>query len=110
MRLVLLAPGTRLNTLTFKRFTTLGTHNFTHGLLVLLQLLLHLLALILKEKKAGPSTLTIIICSLALHFLLFIEIQVNEFTPVKVDKNANSVKKDFLINPNILLHYVILFH
>ena len=95
MRLVLLVPGTRLNTLTFKRFTTLGAHNFAHGLLVLLQPPLHLLALILKEKKAGLSTLTLIICGLTLHSLFVIEIQVNEFTPVKVDKNANSLKNTF---------------
>ena len=51
MRLVSLFPETTLNTLTFKFFTTSRTHNFAHGLLILLQLSLHLLVLILKEKK-----------------------------------------------------------
>ena len=70
MRLVLLAPATRLNALTFKYFTILGTHNFAHGLLVLLQLLLHSLALILKEKKAGSSTLTIIVLLYIFYYSL----------------------------------------
>ena len=53
MRLVSLVPDTRLNTLTFKVFATLGTHNFGSGLLILLQLPLHLLVLTLKGKNTG---------------------------------------------------------
>ena len=66
MHLVSLVLVTRFNTLTFKFFTTLGRHNFASGLLVLLQLPLHLLVLILKRKNTGSSPLTI--CGLALHF------------------------------------------
>ena len=43
MHLVSLIPHTRLNTLTFKFFTTSGTLNFASGLLILLKLPLHLL-------------------------------------------------------------------
>ena len=46
--LVSLVLDITLNTLTFKFFTTSGTHNFAYGLLILLQLPLHLLVLILK--------------------------------------------------------------
>ena len=45
MRLVSLVLGTRLNALTFILLTTLGTHNFEYGPLILLQLTLHLLIL-----------------------------------------------------------------
>ena len=41
----------RLNTLTFMFLTMSGTHNLAYGLLILLQLPLHLFALILKGKK-----------------------------------------------------------
>ena len=51
MSLVSLLLNIRLKTLTFKFFTTSGTHIFTKGSLILLQLPLHLLLLILKEKK-----------------------------------------------------------
>ena len=68
MRLVSLVPDTRLNTLTFKVFATLGTHNFGSGLLILLQLPLHLLALTLKGKNTGSSSLTSTIFGLVSHF------------------------------------------
>ena len=96
MRLFSLLPNIRLNTLTFKFYTTSGTHSFVYGLLILLQLPLHSFFLILKGKKI-----------LILHSSFFIEIQLNKFTLVKVDKNTNLVKKHFLINPNIL--YCLLF-
>ena len=110
LRLVSLVPDTRLNTLTFTFFTTSGTHNFAHGLLILLQLPLHLFVLILRRRNTGSSPLTLTIYNLTLHFWLFVEIQLNEFMLVKVDKNINPLKKHFLINPSILLYYVILFH
>ena len=46
--LVSLVLDIRLNTLTFKSFTTSGTHIFAYESLILLQLPLHLLVLILK--------------------------------------------------------------
>ena len=46
--LVSLVLDIRLNTLTFKFFTTSGTHIFAYGSLILLQLPLHLLFLMLK--------------------------------------------------------------
>ena len=49
MCLVSLALDIRLNTLTFKFFTTSGTKFFAYGSLILLQLPLHLLVLVLKE-------------------------------------------------------------
>ena len=100
----------RLDALTLKFLKTSGTHNFAYRSLILLQLPLQLLVLILKGKNTSLSTLRLIICGLTLHSLLFIEIQLNEFTLVKVDKDANHVKKHILISPNILLHYVILFY
>ena len=51
MRLVSLVPDTRLNILTFRFFTTSGTHNFVYGLLILQQLPLHFLVLMIKGKK-----------------------------------------------------------
>ena len=98
MRLVSLVPDTRLNTLMFKFFTTSGPRNFAHGLLILLQLPMHLLVLILKVINTVSSPLKLTICGLTLHSWLFIKIQVNEFTLVKVDnpiKNANPAKKSF---------------
>ena len=67
MRLLSLVPDTRLNTFTFKVFIPSGTHNFAHGLLVLLQLPLHLLVLTLYEKNTGSSPLTLIICGLSVN-------------------------------------------
>ena len=67
MRLVSLVPDTRLNTLMFMFFTTPGTHNFVHGLLILLQLPLHLLVSILKGENTGSSPLTLTIWGLTLH-------------------------------------------
>ena len=48
INLVSLVLDIKLNTLTFKFFTTSGAQVFTYGLLALLQLPLHLLVLILK--------------------------------------------------------------
>ena len=48
--LVSLVLDIRLNTLTINFLTTSGTHSFARGLLILLQLPLHLLVLILKGK------------------------------------------------------------
>ena len=87
--------GIRLNALTFTFLRTSRTHSFAYGLLILLQLPLHLLVLILKGKNTGSFPLTLTICGLTLHFRLFIEMQLNKFTLVKVDKNANPVKKHF---------------
>ena len=67
MCLVSLVLDIRLNTLKFKFLMILGTHNFACGLLILLQLLLHLLVLILKGKNTGLSPLTSRICGLTLH-------------------------------------------
>ena len=119
--LVPLVPDTRLNTLTFYFSTTSGTHSFVDGLLILLQLPLHLLVLILKGKNTGSSPLTLTIYGLTLHsWNIEIEIQLNgnafsgaalnEFTLVKVDKNDNTIKRHLSKNPNILLYYVIFFH
>ena len=92
---VSLVPDIRLNALTFKFFTTSGIHSVACRLLILLQLPPHFFVLLLKEKKIDPSLLTLTICGLTLHPWLFIEIQLNEFMPAKVDKNANPVKKTF---------------
>ena len=95
MCLVSLVLDIRLNTLIFKFLTTSGTHNFEDGLLVLLQLPLHLLVSILKGKNTGSSPLRLTICGLTLQSWLFIEIQLSEFMPFKVDENANPVKNTF---------------
>ena len=100
----------RLNTLAFNFLRRLGTHSFAYGLLILLQLPLHLFVLILKGKKRDSLLLTLTICGLTLHSLLFLEMQRNQYTQVKVNKNANPVKKHFLTNPSILLYYIILFN
>ena len=55
------------NTLTFKFFTTSGTHNFASGLLILLQLPQHLLVLILEGKNTGSSPLTLRVCGLTFY-------------------------------------------
>ena len=57
----------RLNTLTFKFFTTSGTYMFAYGSLILLQLPLHLLVLIIKGQERGSSLLTLTISGLTLH-------------------------------------------
>ena len=110
MYLVSLVLDVRLNTLTFKFFITLGTQIFAYGSVILLQLPLHLLVLILKGKNTGSSQLTLTICGLSLHLWLFIEIQLIEFTLVKLGQIVNPAKNTFLTNPNILLHYVIFSH
>ena len=68
MCLVSLVLDIRLSTLIFKFFTTSGTHIFAYGLLILLQLPLHLLVLILKGENTGPSLLTSTISGLTLHY------------------------------------------
>ena len=61
-----------------------------------------------KEKGSTPLTLTT--CGLVLHSLLFIEIQLNEFAFVKLDKIANPTKKHFFNKSKFFdLHYVIFF-
>ena len=110
MCFVSLVLDIKLNILTFNFLPTSETLNFVNGLLILLQLPLHLLILILKGEKIDPLLLTLTVGGLTLYSWLFIEIQLNKFTLVKVYKNPNPVKKYFLINPNTLLHYVILFH
>ena len=97
----------RLNTLTFMFLKTSGTHIFAYETLILLQLPLHLLALILKGKKTGSSLLTLTISGLTLHSLLFIEIHFNEFTVDKVHpKNIIAETNVSYTNLNIF----ILFH
>ena len=73
----------------------------------MLQLPLHLLLLILKEKNTGSSSLTLTICGLTLHSELFIEKRFNEFTLVKVDKSTNPVKKTRFNKPK---HFITLCH
>ena len=68
MCLLSLVLDFRLNTLTFKFFTTSGTQIFAYGWLILLQLPTHLLVLILNGKKAGSSPLTLTTCGLVLHW------------------------------------------
>ena len=85
----------RLNTLTFKTFTTSGTHILAHGSLILLQLPLYLLVLILKGKNTGLLLLTLTIAGLALHAWLFIEIQPKEVVLTKLDKNNEPIFKKF---------------
>ena len=91
-----LVLGIRLNALIFKFLTTSGTHNFACGLLILLQLPLHLLVFILKWKNTGPSLLTLTICGLTLHSWLFSEIQINKFRLAKVDKKNSEIFNSFL--------------
>ena len=86
---------------------TSGTHLFAYGSLLLLQLPLHLLVLELKGYNTGSSLLTLTICGYTLHSWLVMEIQLNIFTHVKVDNNANPVKKTFFYK---LKHFVILYH
>ena len=69
MCFVSLVLDIRLKTLTFNFLAISGTHNFAHRLLILLQLPLHLLILILKEKKTGSFPLTLTICSVFLYIL-----------------------------------------
>ena len=55
---------------------------------------MHLLALMLKGGNTGSSLLTVTICGLTLHSWLFIEIQLNEFMLMKIDKIVNRAKKN----------------
>ena len=109
MCLVLLVLEIRSNTLMFKFFTTSGTQIFAYGWLILLQLLLHLLVLILNGNTCS-SPLTLRTCGLVLNAWLFIEIRINEFTLVKLDKIVNPTKKHFFNkSKRFYLHYVIFF-
>ena len=99
MCLVSLVLDIRLNALTFNFLTTSETQTFAYGLLILLQLPLHLLVLILKGKNTGSPPLRLTICYLTLHSWLFIEIQLNKFMLVKVDKNVNPVKNTTFNKP-----------
>ena len=107
MYFVSLVLDTRLNTLTFKFLTISGTHSFACGLLILLQLPLHLLFLRLMGKNVDSLLLMLTIWGLNLHSRLFIEKQLNRFTLVKVHKNTNPVKNYLLVKPCILSYYVI---
>ena len=73
MNLVSLVLDIRLNTLTFKSFIRLGTQISAYGLLILLQLPLHLFFLILKGQniKVLLLLLTLTISGLALHSWFF---------------------------------------
>ena len=57
------------------------------------------------KKNTGSSLLTLIICGRTLHSWLFIEIKLDEFTLVKVDKNVNPVKKALFNKPK---HFIVL--
>ena len=72
-------------------FHSLASHNLSHAAFTCFNT---------KRKKHR----FIPICGLILHSWLFIEIQLNKFTLVKVDENVNPVKEHLLINPNILCH------
>ena len=65
MCLVSLLIDIRLNTLTFKSFTTSGTHISANGSLILLKLPLHSLVLTLKGLNSGLLVLILIISGLA---------------------------------------------
>ena len=77
MSFVSLVLSIRLNTLTFKPFTTSETHIFGYGSLIILQLPLHLLVLILKLITSG----------LTLHARFFIEMQLKQVALTKPDKS-----------------------
>ena len=57
----------------------------------------------------GLLLLTFTISGLALHSWLLIEIQLNEFTPVKLDRIVNPIKNTFLTNPNIFIYTISFF-
>ena len=60
-------------------------------------------------EKTGSSPLTLTTCGLVLHSWLFIEIQLNEFAFVKLDKIVNPMKNTFLTNPNIFIYTISFF-
>ena len=108
--LVSLVLDIRLNTLAFKFFITSGTHIPAFGALLLLQLPLHLLVLMLKEKDTGSSILHkqfvvllyILDCSLKYNLM--------NLRLLKLIKLLILQKKIFLTNSNILLHHFIFFY
>ena len=104
--LVSLVLDIRLNTLTFTFLTILGTQ-FCMRIIDTVATTAAFDCFNTKGKKVDYLLVILTICGLILHSLLFIEIQLNKFTLVKVVKNANPVKKHFLVNPNIL--YCLLF-
>ena len=57
----------------------------------------------------GLLLLTLIISGLALHGWLLIEIQLYEFTLVKLDRIVNPIKNTFLTNPNIFIYTISFF-
>ena len=59
------------------------------------------------DKKTGSSPLTLTIFGLVLHSRLFIEIQLNEFMLVKLDKIINPTKNTFFSSNNCNILYVI---
>ena len=95
--------------MTFKSFITSGTHIFAYGLLILLQLPLHLPVLILNGKNIGLLLLTLTIYGLVLHSWLIIEIHSNELTFVRFDRIVNPIKITFLTHPNIFIYTMSLF-
>ena len=87
--------------------TTSGTYNFANGLLILLQLSLHLFAKYCKDKTKVHD---VIISGLTLHSGLLIETHFNGFTLHTLQLiNDIATTNTFLINPNFL-YYIILFH
>ena len=104
--LVSLVLDIRINTLTIKIFTTLGTQIFAYGLLIFLQLPLHLLVVILKGKNTVSSLLTLGICGLTLHSWLLIEIHFSgALNGITLDKIVNLVKNTFFNKSNIFISY-----
>ena len=105
-----LVSDIRMNTLAFTFLTTSGTDSFAYGLLILLQLPLHLLILILKGKKHRLIP-KITIGAPTLHSRLFTQMHFNELTLGKLQpKSIIAEIYICFINPNILLYYFILFH
>ena len=57
----------------------------------------------------GLLLLTLKISGLALHYWLFIEMQLNEFAFVKLDRIVNPVKNTFLTNLVIFIYIISFF-
>ena len=108
MCLVSLVLDIRLSASTFKSLATSGTHSFTYGPLILLQLPLHLRILKLKGKNTDSLLLTLTIYGLTLHSSLFIEMHFNEFALDKLQP------KNIIAEINISFykseHFIILCH
>ena len=83
-----------LNTLSFKFLTTSGTHNFTYGLLILLQLPFTCF----NTKRRKQRLVPINVNNMSSYFTFLIQpsrAALNKFTSIKVDKNINPVKNTF---------------